>query len=369
MMTGRPSSEHGVLLNRLSLRDDIPTIGAWMRSEAGYKTWYAGKWHIVGRLVHTDFEIPNRGTLFGEASDLSVLRSFEGKLSQYSEDTPFFAVVSLLNPHDIAEWVKMEWPRAEVSCKDMGISDLPEMPPNFMTQHPEAALHKKIRRNTNLRDRWSPMKWQFYLWWYYRQVEMVDGVLNRLLDLIWNSRYGHNTVVMLTSDHGDLQGEHGLIMKQSLYEAAARVPLMVAWPGVLPQGTVDRKHLVSGLDVVPTICDFAGIAPPPKTRGASLRGLLKKTPGTWREFLQIQSAVEGRMIRTERYKHIQYRNDAQEQLFLLQEDPWELQDLSADSNHQGMRATMQDLQRQAEAELEPTTLSTSGYGAAWAATR
>ena len=365
LLTGRPSSEHGVLLNRGYLVPGTMDIGTWMREKAGYQSWYTGKWHILGLKPHKAFEIVNRGTIFGGASDLSVLRSFEGRLSNHDGKDPFFAVVSLLNPHDIAEWVSLEWGGAEASSSDLGISDLPPLPANFQTTHREASLHQQIRRRARLRSRWGEEKWRLYLWWYHRMIEMVDGVISRLLDILENSRYGDDTLLMLTSDHGELAAEHGLIMKQSLYEASAKVPLMAAWPGVLPAGRVDRRSLVSHLDVVPTVCDLAGVETPPRMAGRSLLPLLRDPETEWRTSLQVQSAVEGRMIRTSRYKYIHYRDDEKEQLFDLQADPWELVELSQDPEHADALENHRTLQVEAETLLESTDLSRSGYDAAF----
>jgi len=368
LMTGRPSSEHGVLLNRNKLEQSIPDIGTWMREVADYEAWYVGKWHIPGRLVHKSFDVINHGSMWGQACDISVVRSFEGRLANHG-DKPFFSVLSLLNPHDIAQYINLESPGKVASCQDLDLTDLPELPVNFNTSHQEARIHHQIRRRDPIRDRWTPLKWQMYLWWYHRQVEMVDGVVGRLLDLIYNSRHRDNTLFILTADHGEMQAEHGLVMKQSLYYASARVPLMVSWPGVLPKGRIDRDHLVSALDLVPTICDFAGVAAPPKVRGASLKGLLEGNSSEWRDYLQVQSAVEGRMIRTANYKHIQYRKDPTEQLFQVRKDPWELEELSSESTEQSTLEEMRQLHKEAEARLEPLDLSIAGYDAAFAAGR
>ena len=72
-----------------------------------------------------------------------------------------------------------------------------------------------------------------------------------------------DTLVVFTSDHGDHDASHRLEHKSELYENACRVPLVVSYPGVTPPGKVDQSHLVSaGLDLIPTLCDYAGIGPP-----------------------------------------------------------------------------------------------------------
>lgn len=117
-----------------------------------------------------------------------------------------------------------------------------------------------------------------------------------------------------------------------LYDEAARVPFIAAWPGQLQAGRRDERHLVSGLDVAPTLCEFGGFAPPPKMRGLSLRPLLEGRDATpWREFLVSDTQGTGRMVRTPEYKYITYRGDPVTQLFDMRADPGELTNLAADA--------------------------------------
>ena len=180
---------------------------------------------------------------------------------------------------------------------------------------------------------WPREKWAVYRWWYDRQMEAVDGCVDRLLDLLWNSRFRDDTVVIFTSDHGDNLGEHMLVHKQSLYEASVKVPMVLAWPGQWDAVGVDTEHLVSGLDVVPTVCELAGIAPPPLQRGRSLVPLMEGSGSGWRESVQVQSYVEGRALMRGDFKYITYRDDPKEFLFDVRQDPWELQDLAEDAAH------------------------------------
>ena len=101
---------------------------------------------------------------------------------------------------------------------------------------------------------------------YYRQVERVDANVGRVLDALDDTGQADNTVVIFTADHGEGRGRHMHVGKGVPHEEAVKVPLVLACPGRIPQGAVDRRHLVSGIDVMDTVCDLAGVRPPKTDR-------------------------------------------------------------------------------------------------------
>jgi arylsulfatase A-like enzyme len=144
-----------------------------------------------------------------------------------------------------------------------------------------------------------------------------------------------NTLVVFTSDHGDHSGSHRLEHKSILYEEAVRVPFVMSHQGVIPAGAVDDTHLVSvGLDLLPTVLDYAGIAIPGDLLGASVRPLAEgRTVASWRDHLIVESQ-NGRMVRTERFKYNVYEpGENREQLIDLESDPGEMKNLAHDDAH------------------------------------
>jgi choline-sulfatase len=127
-----------------------------------------------------------------------------------------------------------------------------------------------------------------------------------------------------------------MVTKGYLYDEAAKVPLVVRWPGQIAEGKRETEHLVSGLDFAPTVCDYAGIPTPPNVRGQSLRPLLEGTSTAWREFVVASSAITGRMVRTPQYKYITYRDDPVDQLFNMADDPWETKNLSGEAKYESV---------------------------------
>jgi len=122
------------------------------------------------------------------------------------------------------------------------------------------------------------------------------------------------------------------------YDEEAAVPLIVSWKGITPAGRMDQTHLVSTLDVLPTLCDYAGIQPPPLMRGASLRAVIEKPERPGHEFVvsEMAGAAAGRagrnfMVRTKQYKYMLFPGEPKtELLFDLQADPGEMKNLAAD---------------------------------------
>ncbi|MBM3334490.1 sulfatase-like hydrolase/transferase [Candidatus Sumerlaeota bacterium] len=355
--TGRPSCENGVVTNLHFIRDDLPDLGQWLGAR-GYDPVYSGKWHIPGRDVTKSFRVLPGGTGQGEYGDGSVSRAAQGFLRNHEGSKPFFLALGFLQPHDICYWIMRHFP-AMASLPYPEISaELPPLPPNFKFDLREPAQIKKRREGIVERScaNWSDLQWRYYLWSYYRHVEMVDAEVGRVLEALEDSRFARDTLVILSSDHGEGMGNHQLVTKSFLYESAAKVPMIVSWPGVLPERLQDHTRLVSGLDMTPTLCDFGQVEAPPKARGRSLRPLLDERPVEWREFVVTESQIAGRMVRTADYKYIAYKGDPVEQLFDLRADPFETRNVAGETKYADVLAAHQKMLAAYEAPLERAPL-------------
>ena len=159
-----------------------------------------------------------------------------------------------------------------------------------------------------------------------------------VLDALKQSGLEDNTVVIFTSDHGDMDSAHKLEHKSILYEEAARIPFIMSHKGRIPRGKVDDTHLISnGLDLICTLCDYAGIEAPKGLPGASVRPLAEgKKVSAWRDSVVVESQ-SGRMLRTDRYKYCIYDSGAnREQLTDLKNDPGEMKNLAGDAKFKGV---------------------------------
>ena len=317
--TGRMSSEHGVPTHGCPIRPDLPDLGQWLSKHGQYDSVYAGKWHVTGRDVAKSFRVIY-GSGLGEHADGSIARACMGFLENYQGDRPFFLNAGFMNPHDCCYTAGAAGGYGKFRFAREIADKLPPLPKNFSPPVPG----KRIAF-------WIEQDWQYYIYIYYRWVEMVDAEIGRLYDALMSSRFADNTVVVFASDHGDGLGFHGNITKGYMEEEAWRVPTIVIPPGRLSTGKQDHIHLSIGVDIPATICDYAKVPMLPKmTIGKSLRPLVEgKTVDTWHEYIVGESFLgRGQVgIRDARYKTIFYC-DGPIKVFDLKADPLEMKDLS-----------------------------------------
>lgn len=363
LMTGRMPSAIGMLSNRTAHIDAIPEplkkggLGYLMR-KAGYDAAYAGKVHLPKMSatdVGFDYICPD------EREDLAIACS---EFISKKRRRPFFLVASFINPHDICYMALRDFSQTEseqslvgrgsVACETLdaslarpdGVDDAsfftehcPPLPPNFEPHDDEPEIIRLMLEQRpfrkKCRDAWSEKRWREHRWAYARLTEMVDRQISRVLDALADSVHAHRTVVVFTSDHGDMDAAHRMEHKSTLYDEACRIPLIIRPPGGLAHGRVDRTHLVSnGLDLVPTFCDWAGMAPPSELTGMSLRQLVEDDSHvSWRQSVPVESAI-GRAIVTKRFKYSLYDYGAsREQLIDLDSDPYEQRNALNDAEH------------------------------------
>jgi choline-sulfatase len=357
LFTGRMTTETGVVANGIHIRKDIPNVGQWFSSRSAYETLYAGKWHIprTHQLDIEGFRVINTGIGgHGILGDATTSRACEGYLRNRAKNRPFLMVASFLQPHDICEWLRLNtWDPQKLPY--MGLSGaLPPLPENFDYDRHEPAYLSRTRQSRDPFVRgWGALQWQYYLWSYYRHIEQVDAEIGRLLQALDEEGYAENTVIVFTSDHGEGLGHHQMVRKSSPYDEAARVPLVVSCPGRMQQNVINTTDLVSGVDIVPTICDFAGIAPPPHMRGISLKPVLAGDAGPSRDFVVTElPGNRARMLRTQRHKYIAYADDPMDMLFDMEKDPGETRNLARDPASAPLVADLKQTLRAWEKDLE-----------------
>ena len=263
-------------------------------------------------------------------------------------------VASFLQPHDICEWLRLNTRNHEQLPYQELARELPPLPDNFEFGAHEPELLKDLReRGESAVGTWNERQWRYYLWSYYRHVEMVDGEIGRVLQALDDAGYEQNTLIVFTSDHGEGLAHHQMVRKSSPYDEASRVPLVVSLPGHIPTNRTDTTHLVTGMDITPTLCDYAGINPPNNMRGRSLKPLFEGKSVMWRDYLvtEIPGNI-GRLIRTQRYKYIAYKGDPVEQLFDMQNDPGETKNLAPSSQYASTLSEHRKLLGDWEAQLD-----------------
>ncbi len=318
----------------------MPVLGE-IFSRAGYDTGYFGKEHTGGAAYRGfqnlgTYQYPGAGYLADGSCLDSVFTRDAIDFIRSPRANPFCTVLSLINPHDICftpgyakipgkSFVDVHQAFRNRKGKFLRNLDLPPARPNLNPRPPE-----QMARVSAVQENWTDEEWRLYLATYYLLMENTDWMIGLTLDAVKRAGLERDTLVVFTSDHGDQMGAHHLVGKNVFYEECMRVPLAVSFPGVIPAGKVNRTSLMSGTDVLPTICDFAGLDVPGGLDGRSIRPLLGVDPGPWRDVL-VAELNEGRMLRSGHHKYILYQRGGQpaEFLFDLRQDPGETRDLAA----------------------------------------
>jgi choline-sulfatase len=372
MMTGRfPGAfrdNNGDVVRSNAMATKIPTISADQANttlaaylkKAGYDLIYGGKEHLpkpleVAELGFTDISDDERFDLARTTADFI----------KQKHEKPYFMIVSLINPHDICymgirefastafdsllvrkgekEIAALDW----ALQKPAGMSDeeffahyCPPLPPNLEPQEdePEAitALINNRPFRKKMREQYTDEQWRMHRYAYARLTERVDSQVQIIIDALQASGQEENTLLMFSSDHGDHDASHRMEHKSTLYEESANIPFLAMWKGHIPAGQVDSISLVSnGLDLLPTVCDVAGIKGLADPRGRSLRPLFTGNNKSWRETLGVESEVGRMVVHQDGYKYIQYDVDEiEEQLLDLNLDPFETRHYTESKKHQ-----------------------------------
>ncbi len=336
----------------------------------GYVTFGTGKWHNGQPSWLRAFQ-KGKTVMFGGMSDHTKVpvRDLgpDGKLTaertgeKFSSDLfadsvieflenhdgrqPFFAYVAFTAPHD---------PRQPpLRYREPYYRDLPPLPANFLPQLPfdngmmaggrDENLGAWPRTEAMIRDQLAE---------YYGMITHMDEQIGRILGALEDSGRADNTVVIFAADNGLALGSHGLLGKQSVYEHSMRTPLIIAGPGI-PAGksTTSFTYL---FDLFPTLCDYLGLEAPEGLTGKTLRPLWEGRGERVRESVFLPLLDIQRAVRDERWKLIAYPKIGHLQLFDLQTDPNETNNLVDQPENAAHIARLQELMKEWQVSVGDT---------------
>lgn len=376
LITGQYSRNLGLYENRHILQSNVATLPRYL-GQHGYKTCLIGKSHFNGEQFQGYQQRPY-GDLFGQGHQPDYIRtgaSWESEhgledlldntgetsiplamtqteivvaesvkwLQEYvdsSDDRPFFLSVHFDKPHFPYRAPK------KLFEKYVGrVSIPPER--NFITEKCVEFVRKAVEVNGG---------WEHYgkdleiheraLASYCACVEWVDDAFGRIIDSLDYLGLGEDTIVIYSSDHGEMAGEKGAWQKTLFYDDSSKVPLVIRWKGHLKAGC--KVHDIVGLiDIYPTLCEFAGIQIPSFCDGLSLKDLMERGMHLSRDHIFSESVVlkvpehAGCMLRNERYKYNYYLTGKHE-LYDLVADPREKNNLVDDVRYAEIKKRMRD---------------------------
>ena len=367
-MSGQLPRRTRVYDNAAEFASDIPTYAHHLR-RAGYQTCLSGKMHFVGpdqmhgfeeRLTtdiypadfgwtpdyrkpgeRIDWWYHNLGSVTG-AGVAEITNQYEYDdevaynatrklydLARGGDARPWCLTVSFTHPHDPFVARRKYWDLYE------GAPELapPEaIPYDAQDPHSQRLMDACDWRSFDITADHIRRARQGY----FANISYIDDKIGEILDVLDATR--QEAIVVFLSDHGEMLGERGLWFKMSFFEGAARVPLMISAPQMQP-GLVETP--VSTIDVLPTLCDLAGISMSeiePWTDGRSLRA------PKGRGMVAMEYAAEGSVaplvaLRDDEWKYIACDNDP-EMLFNLKDDPGERVNLAGDPAHADQLARM-----------------------------
>jgi arylsulfatase A-like enzyme len=220
-------------------------------------------------------------------------------------------------------------------------------PPDSITLSPNCTAHHSFDNGAlDMRDELlaalprNPHEIRRELGAYYAMITHLDAQIGRVLEVLDRKGLTDNTIIVFAGDNGLALGQHGLMGKQNLYEHSVHVPLAFSGPGIPRNET--RESFAYLFDIFPTLCDLTGIDIPATVEGKSLVPVLENPQDRIRANVHCAFTHLMRSVRDERYKLIEYNVDGTRttQLFDLQTDPWEMNNLADDPAHEHRRAAL-----------------------------
>jgi uncharacterized sulfatase len=399
-LTGRRPDTTGVEENATQFRKNIPDVVTLPQlfQKAGYFVARVGKLYHYGvpTQIGTDglddppswMEVVNPrgrdkddepkifslkpgqfgGTLSWLAADGTDEEQTDGigaaaaiQLLERHKDQPFFLAVGFYRPHTpyVAPKKYFEmYPLDALKLAQDPADDRDHIPaPALTVNPPHYGISERLQREA--------------IQAYHASTTFMDAQLGKVLDALDRLGLADKTIVVFTSDHGYHLGEHGLWQKQSLFEESARVPLIIAAPGMKAAGQ-STGRLAELIDLYPTLADLCGLQAPADLPGRSLRPLLDDptAPGKAAAITQVRRGAggggpqakkkaggdgffKGYAVRTERYRYVEWDEGRRgRQLYDHQSDPREHKNLADDPTMAGVVADMKRLLRESLSATE-----------------
>ena len=374
LISGRWPIDTGVVNNLSELEPSTSSLGA-LFAKGGYQTCYIGKWHLHGGSQETvdgnDRYIPpgpgrhgfermsvwtetNRhwdSVCHEEGSGAAVRTSGYNAtlmtdealefLSNKDRTRPFFLFLSLNPPHPPLDDAPPDYLDLYTGRSLSMRQNVPESMASGAQLVPAGAHRNHVT-----------MTLQEQLGQYYAHISAVDAEIGRLLTKLEETDALAETLVVYTSDHGDMLGSHGKLRKGAFFRESAQVPLVLAWPGKIAAGQ-ENEMLIGLIDIYPSLLGLCGLDVPDTARGADLSTGIRAKHRTGARYVVHFSTSQddldfrngSRGLRT--LRHLYFTDGIEERLFDSVDDPLEMRNLAADSEYSNLKARLADCLRRA----------------------
>lgn len=402
LFTGKYTTSTGMVINELRMNTNHECL-AHVLTRNGYDTAYIGKWHLWAAELGNHYDARNsftppgpdrlgfdgfwaaynfhheyyKGYYHTDSPEKIPVNGYEPDvqtdmamrlIKQYAaNEKPFCLFLSVGTPHD--PWNKENVPPEYWAMfADEGDTPRFKLPPNYKPENDPyadawARFKTPAERAALLRMKRG----------YYAMIANLDWNLGRLLTSIDDAGIRDNTIVVFTSDHGEMLGAQGRRAKNIFYEEAVRVPFVVRWPAEIPAGK-STDACLNTPDIMPTLLGLTQLPIPAKVEGMDLSHCALDKPGPEPEaaFMQNTGACaiwedgyEWRALRSKRYTYAIYRKDRKELLFDNVADPYQMNNLVGNNDHESALNQFRSLLTQRMADLEDTFEASSYYRDHW----
>lgn len=346
LLTGQRPLTHGVFMNDVQLDTNAVTIAKVFAKE-GYDTGYIGKWHLDGhgRLqnvvpgqrrqgfkfwkgnecthdynesVYYDNDDPNRKIWEGYDTFEQTDAAIDYMSNRKTADNPFLMILSYGTPHAPYHTAPIEYRNRFDPEKIILRENVPDN------------LKEQAKKD---------------LAGYYAHIAALDDMIGKVIKNLRDSGQLENTIIVFTSDHGDLLGSHGAYKKQQPYEESSRVPMLYHIPKNLKIPSGERDALMNSEDIMPTLLSLCNISIPNTVEGIDYRPYLEGKDltlgnetlltcvqpfGQWNKV--EHDGREYRAIKTKQYTYAKDLNGAW-LLFDNDADPYQMNNLVNNSNY------------------------------------
>ena len=349
ILTGRYAHRNGMIANDLRLRESEVTI-AEVLGRAGYRTGFIGKWHLDGGPRLPGFVPPGerrQGFEFWAANECSHSH-FD---TQYFRDSPEPIPIRKFEPE---VWTDLALEFLEACAKDSRpfFLQVAMGPPHNPYKAPEKYRKMYDPAKLTMRDNWregTGVPGREDLAEYYGMITAVDDQAGRVMAALDRLKLAQDTVVLFSSDHGDMFGSQGTILKRKPWEESIGVPGIVRYPRRTEAGR-RTDALFTHVDFAPTLLGLCGITAPSSMQGTDLSPLIlgRTEDGPDSAFFQIFGPFSGgrvaegwRGVRTKRYMYARTKSRPWV-LYDVEKDPFELNDLVEDPASADLLRRMDD---------------------------
>lgn len=360
ILTGQHMRRHGITDFKTPLTEEAfdKTYPALLQ-KSGYRTGYLGK-YAIGNPAGNDRKLSLPAHRFddwyGFPQSISFKQKIEGKTRFLTEvmteravgflkkedERPFCLTVSFKEPHGPFNYFD---PNVPDPYRDLVLPT----PPTFTTedfQKQPGFIRNSLNADKSLASLKDKKLFQKDQGIFYRTVTRADHAVGAILAELDRLGLAKNTVIIFSSDHGSLLGDHGLSGKWLMYENSIRVPLIIFDPRIDPaKAQGKRDQLALNIDLAPTILALAGIKPPATMQGRDLSPLIRGEALPWRDSFFYEHTydtnpprspiAQSEGLRTSDWKYIRYpkTDPVFEQLFDLKNDPLERNNLAGSPEH------------------------------------